>query len=55
MTSSIKEVTGKLHLKNSQIHLEEAVSEDDPFEVRSKGWRGASWFREGTPKKWHSA
>ena len=27
----------RLHLENSQIHLVEAVSEDQPFKLRSKG------------------
>lgn len=40
VTSSIKEATGavlKLHLKNSQTHLSEAISEDQPFKLRFKG------------------
>ena len=40
----------RLHLENSQIHLVEAVSEDQPFKLRSKGWKGAGWFREETQK-----
>lgn len=34
----------KAQLKNGHVHMGEAVSEDEPFKLRSRERRGARWL-----------